>query len=81
MKYFLLGPDDTEEESHFESNELGEVSFETFWPGAALKILMEITNTKPELLEHFTIMSEHREKLSISQFLERIDKLKIRRRY
>ena len=79
MKYFLLGPKDTEESAHFESNELGEVSFDTFYPGSALKVLMEVTNSKPELLEQLTILNEHKQKLSISQFLEKLDKLKIRR--
>tara|TARA_R100000458_G_scaffold36886_1_gene34338 strand:+ start:2645 stop:2896 length:252 start_codon:yes stop_codon:yes gene_type:complete len=81
MKYFLLGPKDTEESAHFEANELGESSFDSFYPGSALKVLMEVTHTRPELLEHFTILNEQKEKLSIAQFLERIDKLKIRRDY
>ena len=80
MKYFLLGPGDTEESAYFESNELGEVSFDSFYPASALKVLMEVTNSSPELLEQFTILNEHKEKLSISQFLERLEKLKIRRR-
>ncbi len=79
MKYFLLGPKDTEESAYFESNELGEVSFDTFYPGSALKVLMEVTNSTPELLEQLTILTDRREKLSISEFLERLDKLKIRR--
>ena len=79
MKYFLLGPKDTEESAHFESNELGEVSFDTFYPGSALKVLMEITNSTPELLEQLTILTDRKEKLSISEFLERLEKLKIRR--
>jgi hypothetical protein len=80
MKYFLLGTQDTEESALFESNELGEDNgFGTFWPGSALKVLMTAANQKPELLEYLTIMTDHKEKISISQFLERIDKLKIRR--
>ncbi len=79
MKYFLLGPKDTEESTYFESNELGEVSFDTFYPGSALKVLMEVTNSRPELLEQLTILTDRKEKLSISEFLERLDKLKIRR--
>ncbi len=81
MKYYLLGPDDTEASAHFETNELGESSFDSFYPGSALKLLMEVTDKRPELLEHFTILNDQKEKLSISQFLERIDKLKIRRQY
>jgi len=79
MKYFLLGTDDTEESAHFESNELGESSFNTFYPGSALTVLMKVADSNPELLEKFTIINEHKEKLSISQFLERIQKLRIRR--
>ena len=79
MKYFLLGPKDTEEDAYFDSNELGEVSFDTFYPGSALKVLMEVTNSNPELLEQFTILNDRKERLSISQFLESIEKLKIRR--
>ena len=77
MQYYLLAPGDTEQDAMNEANLLGEASFKTFWGGTALRTLMVIVETKPEVLEALKIVTEKGKTLSIAQFLEEIQPLKI----
>ena len=79
MRYFILMPGDSEESAIYETNQLGEdTGFGTFWGTSGLKVLMDIVNKNPEQLSQITILDDHKTKLSISQFLKRIDGLKVR---
>ena len=77
MQYFLMGPGDTEQDALNEANLLGEASFDHFWAGTGLKTLMKLVDKDPEMLEHFRVVNEKGEYLSIGDFLEDIKKLKV----
>lgn len=79
MQYFLLMPNDTEEDMLNEANLIGEESFGVFWAGSGLKILMNLVDKEPQLLPLVTIRSDMSKKsYSIEEFLTKIQKLKVR---
>jgi len=78
MKYYILLPNDTEATTDFESNLIGEQSFKVFWAAQGLKLLMNIVDTRPDLLEHTTIKTDNGETINIEEFLKRISKLQVR---
>lgn len=77
MQYYLMGPGDTEKDALNEANLLGEASFKHFWGGAGLKTLMKLVDKDPEMLEHFRVVNEKGHNLSIGEFLQDIQKLKV----
>jgi hypothetical protein len=77
MQYYLMAPGDTEQDAMNEANLLGEASFKNFWAGTALRTLMIIVETQPEVLEALKIVTEKGKVLTIAQFLEEIKSLKI----
>ena len=77
MQYYLMGPSDTEQDALNEANLLGEASFKHFWGGSGLKTLMRLVDKDPEMLEHFIVINEKGKKLTISEFLQDIQKLKV----
>jgi len=79
MKYYILLPSDSEKDTYFESNELGEDNgFGVFWGAYGLKVLMGIVEKQPELLPTITIKSASGKTMNVSEFLMAIDKLKVR---
>lgn len=77
MQYYLMGPSDTEQDALNEANLLGDASFKHFWGGSGLKTLMRLVDKDPEMLEHFIVINEKGKKLTISEFLQDIQKLKV----
>lgn len=72
-------PGDNESDAWLETNLLGEDNgFGAFWSGQALGTLMNMVNTKPELLEAVKIKTDKNETLTITEFLDGIKKLKIK---
>ena len=51
MTYYLLLSGDSEKDTLYETNVLGEESFNTFYPSVGFIILNRIINQQPELLE------------------------------
>ena len=79
MQYLILLPGDTEADCVKETNILGEdTGFGTFYAEKGLKALDKITQTRPDLLEHITIMNDRKKRLTVDQFLDIISKLKVR---
>ena len=60
MTYYLLLSGDSEKDSLYETNVLGEESFETFYPSVGFMILNRIINQQPELLESLQILDDHK---------------------
>jgi hypothetical protein len=71
-------PGDTERDASNETNLLGDASFDIFWAGTGLKILMNIVNTEPELLTQCIIIGDNGKKYTVTEFLDNINKLKVR---
>ena len=79
MTYYLLLDGDTEKDSLYDVNILGEESFETFYPSAGFMILLRIINEKPELLESLQILDEQKKTYTITKFLDKLEKWKIKK--
>ena len=77
MQYYLLMPGDKETELS-DANLLGESSFDIFWGGGGLKILMKLVDRQPEVLPSVTIKTDTNKSITIEQFLTEINGLKIR---
>lgn len=77
MQYYLLMPGDRESELS-DANLLGESSFDNFWSGQGLKILMKLVDKQPELLESITIKTDKNKCITVAEFLSDIGKLKVR---
>ena len=78
MQYYILMPGDTERDALNEANLLGDASFDVFWAGTGLKILMNMVTKEPELLAECKIITDTGKKFTITEFLDNIKKLKVR---
>ena len=79
MTYYLLLSGDSEKDALYETNVLGEVSFDTFYPSIGFMILSRIINQEPELLESLRILDEHKKSYTITKFLDKLEKWKIKK--
>ena len=79
MTYYLLLEDDSEKDVYFDSNVLGEESFDKFYPEKGFWALMNMKDRKPELLEMVTIKKETGEVISLDKFIDIISTLKIQK--
>ena len=79
MTYYLLLSGDCEKDTLYETNVLGEESFETFYPSAGFMILLRIINEKPELLESLQILDEQKKTYTITKFLDKLEQWKIKK--
>ena len=79
MSYYLLLSGDSEKDSLYETNVLGEESFETFYPSVGFMILQRIINQQPELLESLKILDEHKKSYTITEFLDKLEKWRIKK--
>lgn len=77
MTYFILFPGDKEQDAMLDSNILGEVSFNSFYSGAGFRALHKIINNNPELIAITTIKTDRNETLTVEEFLNCIQSLKI----
>ena len=78
MTYYLLLKVDTEKDVLFETNVLGEESFETFYPSIGFMILQRILNDKPEIIETIRILDDKKNPYTIEEFVNKLEKWKIK---
>ena len=79
MTYYLLLNGDSEKDSLYETNILGEESFEILYPSIGFMILNKIINQKPELSESIQILDEQKTSYTITQFLDKLEQWKIKK--
>ena len=79
MTYYLLLAGDSEKDSIYETNVLGEESFETFYPSVGFMILNRILNQQPELIESIKIIDEHKKPYTITEFIDSLEQWKIKK--
>ena len=79
MTYYLLLSGDSEKDALYDTNVLGEESFETFYPSIGFTILNKIINQQPELLESLQILDEQKTSYTITEFLDKIEQWKIKK--
>ena len=78
MRYYILYPGNTEADTVNDTNQLGDVSFKTFWANRGFNILMNAVEQHHADLNHFIIKDEKGKEHSIEEFLDKIKKLKVR---
>ena len=78
MTYYLLLSGDTEKDSLYETNVLGEESFDTFYPSVGFMMLHRRVNQKPELLDSLQILDEKKKKYTITEFMDKLDGWRIK---
>ena len=77
MTYYLLLEGDSEKDTYFDSNVLGEESFGTFYAGQGMIALTNIVNQKPELLETIKILDDYKKSYTLTEFFDLLSKLKV----
>ena len=78
MTYYLLLSGDSEKDSLYETNVLGEESFETFYPSVGFMILQRILNQRLEIIETIEILDEKKNPYTIEQFVNKLEQWKIK---
>ena len=78
MTYYLLLKGDTEKDTIYETNVLGEESFETFYPSIGFIMLNRIVEDRPEILETAKILDDHKKSYTITEFLDNLEQWKIK---
>ena len=78
MKYYLLLKGDTEKDVIYETNVLGEESFEIFYPSVGFMILQRILKDKPEIVETIKILDEKKNPYTIEEFVNKLEQWKIK---
>ena len=79
MTYYLLLKGDTEKDVMFETNVLGEESFGVFYPSIGFILMNKIVNERPELLEDIKILDDHKTSHTITEFLDKLEKWRIKK--
>ena len=77
MRYFILLPEDSEEDVDYSTNILGEISFKNFWTEDGFEILVRLVDKYPDTLEQVRIKDEQNKNYSVEQFLDKIKNLKV----
>ena len=78
MTYYLLLSGDSEKDALYDTNVLGEESFETFYPSIGFMILQRILNDKPEIIETIRILDDKKNPYTIEEFVNKLEKWKIK---
>ena len=78
MTYYLLLSGDSEKDALYETNVLGEESFETFYPSVGFMILQRILNQRLEIIETIEILDEKKNPYTIEEFVNKLEKWKIK---
>jgi len=77
MRYFILLPEDSEEDVNYSTNILGEVSFKNFWADQGFEILVRLVEKYPDTLEEVIIKDEKSKSYSVEEFLDKLKNLKV----
>ena len=77
MTYYILMPGDNSNEL-WDENELGQVSFKTFYAGKGMEALQNMIRKHPMALKDVTIKNEKGNTFSVQEFLELISDYKIK---
>ena len=75
--YYILLPDDSNEDAQYSTNILGESSFKNFWADQGFGILERLIHKYPDTLDSITIKDEKSKTYTIEEFLGVISKLNI----
>ena len=79
MTYYLLLDGDTEEDTLYDTNILGEVSFGTFYPSVGFMILKRIVDQKSDIVTSIKILDEQNNSHTITSFLDKLEQWRIKK--
>jgi hypothetical protein len=79
MRYYLLLNNDSEKDTLYETNVLGEESFEVFYPEKGFIALRNIVHNQPEFLESLQILDDHKKQYTITEFLDKVEQWKVKK--
>jgi hypothetical protein len=79
MTYYLLLQGDTEKDVFYETNVLGEESFEMFYPSIGFIILQRIIDDEPEVVKTVKILDEQKNAYTITEFVDKLAQWKIKK--
>lgn len=78
VTYYIMLPEDSNEELLYETNILGDESFGTFYVNSGMNSLHEIVNNHPEMLKHTTITDHSGTKYTVTEFIDKLNQWKLR---
>ena len=78
MTYYILLEGDSKN-AIWDENILGEESLGAFYPSLGFKMLHMIINQRPEYMEDLRIIDEQKKYHSITEFLDIVEKLRIKK--
>ena len=81
MVYYILLPNDSDDETDYSTIPLGEVSFKNFWCDTGYDVLERLIEKYSDILPTITIKDQTSKEYSIVEFLDIISKLKVIRAY
>ena len=79
MTYYILLPNDTETDTKYSTNILGEESFGVFYAEQGMNALNSIVNDKPRLIPSIKILNEQKKQYTLTEFFDILSGLKIRK--
>ena len=77
MMYYILLPEDNEDDVDYSTNILCEISFKNFWTEQGFEILERLVDKYPDTLTEVKIKDEQNKNYTVEQFLEKIKDLRI----
>ena len=79
MTYYLLLSGDSEKDALYDTNVLGEESFEMFYPSIGFIILQRIIDDEPEVVKTVKILDEQKNAYTITEFVDKLAQWKIKK--
>jgi len=76
MTYYIIGEDDNRNEL-WDENQLGEVSFKSFYVGKGMEALSNMIRNWPKALSSIEIIDERKNSFTVEEFLILISQYKI----
>ena len=77
MMYYIFFNNELQNDEMWDDNMLGDESFGKFYIGGGFIALNNIINNEPELLKDVKIKDEQGKNLTITDFLDKVEKWKI----
>ena len=76
--FYILLNDDTEQDSYYHANQLGEISLNTFHTHEGYAVLIRLIEEFPHKLKDVKIIDSQKTSYSIEEFLDTIKPYKIK---
>ena len=78
MTYYLLLDGDSEQDTLYDTNVLGEESFGPCYVSMGFNLLQKILNERKEIIDTVKIIDERKRTYTIEEFVEKLGRLRIK---